>query len=190
MRIGSVILAAGCSKRMGEFKLTIPIKGKTLIEHTLSGVYNVADEIVVVGGCHMDKLRKVLSSYDKARLVENKNYTLGMFTSIKRGLLEVDTDYIFIIPGDCFLLSEKIYKELLNNKASIVVPSYKGRAGHPVLISASIKELLLKEPDTLTLKEFIKKHRVEFVDVNSDEILIDMDTPQDFKKIRERMSNG
>ena len=190
MKIGSVITAAGCSERMGRFKLTLEIQGKTVIEYTLSGVYNIADEIVVVGGCRVEELRKVLSSYKKVWLVENPNYKLGMFTSVKKGLSEIEGDYIFITPGDCPLIGESIYRLLLEKKDSIVVPSYNRRGGHPVLINAYMKELLLKEPDSSNLKEFMKKHDVKYVEVDSDEILIDMDRPEDFEKIKERITNG
>ncbi len=190
MKISSVITAAGCSERMGRFKLTLIISGKTLIEHALSGVYNVADEIVVVGGCRMEELRRVLSSYKKVRVVENPDYKLGMFTSVKKGLLEVKGDYIFITPGDCPLIGESIYRLLLEKKDKIVVPSYNKRGGHPVLINAYMKELILKEPDSSNLKEFIKKHGVKYVEVESDEILVDIDKPEDFEKIKERIENG
>ncbi len=188
--IGAVILAAGCSERMGRFKLTLKVKGKTIIEHTLSGVYNVVDEIVVVGGCRTDELKKVLKLYEKVRIVENQDYKKGMFTSVKKGLSETHSDYIFVVPADCPLISKRIYRLLLENKNGIVVPSYKMRAGHPVLVNKYVKELILKEPDEFNLKEFIKKHGAKYVEVDTDEILMDMDRPEDFEKIKERIENG
>ena len=37
-RIGGLILAAGCSKRMGDFKPLMPLRGKTLIENTIDSM--------------------------------------------------------------------------------------------------------------------------------------------------------
>ena len=187
MKIGAIILAAGCSERMGRYKLTIDIGGKSVIEHTISGVYNIADDVVLVIGCKKEELKHIPLKYSKVRLIENPNYQLGMFSSVKKGLSEIEADYIFIIPGDCPLIKEDIYKILLEERDGVVVPSYKKRAGHPVMVNEHYAKLILKEPDTSNLKNFMKRHKVKYVEVEDDGILMDMDREEDLKKIRERI---
>ena len=50
-RIGGLILAAGCSKRMGDFKPLMPLRGKTLIENTIDSrlLCGVSPITVVLG---------------------------------------------------------------------------------------------------------------------------------------------
>ncbi len=189
MKIGAVITAAGCSKRMGEAKLLMKIGQKTILEHTLSGIYNVADEIVIVTGCYHERMRKVLENYNKVKMVYNSDYQKGMFSSVLRGIQSISADRIFIVPGDCPLIQEEIYRKLLTRDEEIVIPSYKGRGGHPVLISKNAREKLLKEPPNSTLKDFIKKYGVFYLEVDSDVILKDMDTPEDFEIIKERLKD-
>ena len=189
MKIGAVITAAGCSERMGDAKLLMKIGQKTILEYTLSGVYNVADEIVVVTGCHHESMREVLENYERVKIVYNPEYQKGMFTSVLKGIQSISADRIFIVPGDCPLIHEEIYKKLLTGDEEIIIPSFKGRGGHPVLISKNAKEKLLKESPDSTLKDFIKKYGAFYLEVDSDVILKDMDTPEDFEKIKERLKD-
>lgn len=50
-RIGGLILAAGLSSRMGDFKPLMPLRGKTLIENTIDSLLlcGVAPIVVVLG---------------------------------------------------------------------------------------------------------------------------------------------
>ncbi len=187
MKIGAVLVAAGCSERMGRPKLLMEAGGKTVLEHTLSGVYDVADEIVVVTGCYHDKMNEILKNYRKVKVHYNPDYKKGMFSSVTRGVQSVHAHRIFIIPGDCPLIGEEIYRRLLDIEGDIIVPAYRGRGGHPVLISEKAKKELLKESADSTLKDFIKKHGAFYVEVNTDVILKDVDTPEDFENIKERL---
>ncbi len=187
MRVGAVITAAGCSVRMGEPKLLMKIKDKTVLEYTLSGVYNVADNIVVVTGCYHNEMVKVLEKYEKVSLVYNSLYRKGMFSSVVAGVRTINSDRVFIIPGDCPLIGESIYRVLLERSEDIIIPSYQGRGGHPVLLSKNATKRLLDEPLTSTLKDFIRKYGAFYLSVDSDVILRDMDSPEDFKKIKERL---
>ena len=60
MKYGAIIVAAGCSSRMGSFKPLLPLGTNTIIRRVVRLIDTVADEIVVVTGyrgedleCHL-----------------------------------------------------------------------------------------------------------------------------------------
>ena len=50
MDIDCLIPAAGFSSRMGNWKLTLPYKGSTIIESSIANAMNVCDRAIVVTG--------------------------------------------------------------------------------------------------------------------------------------------
>ena len=186
MNIETIVLAAGLSERVGVFKMELPLGDKTLIERTIEGPYQVSSRIIVVGGYKIERLREILSSYEKVEVVFNKNYKRGMFSSVKEGVKYVQAERFFILPGDCPLINENVYRALLEVDADIVIPAYRGKKGHPVLLRGSLKRSLLEEPDDSNLRNFIKKNRYAILEVPDNGIIIDVDTVEDYEKIRHR----
>ena len=70
-----------------------------------------------------------------------------MGSSIKTGLnhLSKKTDAFFISLGDMPMISENIYNQLIKSKDNkeIIVPTYKGQQGNPVLFAKSMKEKIM-----------------------------------------------
>jgi len=186
MDIETVILAAGLSERAGVFKMELPLGDKALIERTIEGPYQISSRIIVVGGYKIERLREILSKYEKVEIVFNKNYKRGMFSSVKEGVRHVKAGRFFILPGDYPLVGENVYRAMLEVDADIVIPAYRGKKGHPVLLKGSLRELLLLEPDDSNLRNFIKKNRYVILEVPDNSIIIDVDTIEDYEKIKHR----
>ena len=56
-----VVLAAGCSRRMGVQKLLLPFGGKTVIAHIVDQLLaSLVDEIHVVVGCQAKRIIREL----------------------------------------------------------------------------------------------------------------------------------
>jgi molybdenum cofactor cytidylyltransferase len=66
----------------------------------------------------------------------------------------------------------------------IIIPCHEGRRGHPALFSRAILNEVLSGG---TLRDIIGKdeRRVLQVDVDDEGILLDMDTDEDYQKVRE-----
>ncbi|RKZ18132.1 nucleotidyltransferase family protein, partial [bacterium] len=120
--VEGIILAAGFSRRAGDWKMALPIKGRTVIEMSIMGMYPVVDRIIVVGGYNFKNLLKIIEKYEKALPVYNENFPLGMFTSIQKGVEKVSGDRFFILPGDIVLVRPSTYKYILEQKGDIIVP--------------------------------------------------------------------
>lgn len=185
----AVVLAAGYSSRAGTNKMALAIDNKTILERVIETLLVVCGKIVVVGGHNFNSIKNITDGFDRVALVENKDYHLGMFSSVKRGVAEMDKDF-FLIPGDYPLIKESTYQKLLENKGDFIVPVYNDRRGHPVLIKKSLISRLNEEPVESNLKIFRDKCNITFVDTDDEGILMDIDTMSDYENIRDIIKRG
>ena len=186
MNIEGIVLAAGFSKRARIFKMELMLDNKTMIEQSIRGMYNICSKIIVVGGYRIERIRKILKKYSKVDIVFNKNYKKGMFSSVKAGIKHIKSDKFFLLPGDIPFVNEEVYKKILYIEGEIVIPSYKGIKGHPVLIKSTLKDEILAEPDDSNLKIFINRKGYTLINIEDEAILLDIDTIEDYDKLESR----
>jgi molybdenum cofactor cytidylyltransferase len=178
--VEGVVLAAGLASRSGGWKMTLSLGDRTVIERSIEGMYGIVSRILVVVGWHPERIQEVLAPYDKVEIVLNRGFRAGMFSSVKAGLAQVRAPSVFLLPGDCPLIAADIYRRMLAVAGDILVPTFQGKRGHPVLLrGASIPEIL-SWPDDSTLREYIDHQGCVLVEVDDDRILYDMDTPEDY----------
>ncbi|MEM0264765.1 MAG: nucleotidyltransferase family protein, partial [Candidatus Methanomethylicia archaeon] len=75
-------------------------------------------------------------------------------------------------------------------KAPIIIATYQGRRGHPILISKELyQEVMNISEEKMGLKEVVRKHEGEIVHVETDNmgVIIDIDTPEDLEKAIEKL---
>ncbi|HZJ58459.1 MAG TPA: nucleotidyltransferase family protein [Clostridia bacterium] len=183
--IEGVILAAGLSKRTGVCKMLLDLGGITLIERCITGMYRFCSKIVVVGGHNFENIGRVIAKYQKVRMVYNPHYREGMFSSAKEGFKNVSGDRIFFIPGDYPLVTGETYGKMLGAEGDIIVPLFNGENGHPILIRGHLVEELLAEGRYSTLREFISDKGYIPVPVRDPGILKDIDTMEDYDRVKE-----
>ena len=186
-----IVLAAGLSTRFGENKLLKKVNGSTLIENVVkSAVSSKADEVVVVLGYEAQRIKEVLKNFN-CKFVFNQDFKSGQSSSVKVGVRFVMeyADAVMILPGDVALITSRpinmVIEEYEKSKNPIIVASYQSRAGHPILFDRSLfNEIMEINEETMGLKAIINRHKdiIKKVDVGSDEVLIDIDTEEDFKK--------
>ena len=192
--ISAILLGAGESKRMGVDKLSLPWGRRTVLEHcfeTLSR--SEVQELVIVLGIR-NKGVKNLFRGRKVKVVINPYSSRGMSTSIRRGLtaLRSRSDGILIALGDQPLLKTATINALIHSfqkgKGGIVIPSFQGRQGHPVIFHRRHKKELLNLEGDVGGKSIIERHPqdVRAIRVKSIGVVTDVDTWQDYKKERER----
>lgn len=181
--VEGVILAAGMSSRAGAFKPALPVGGKSMIVRCIEGMSAVCSRIIVVGGYQIEQVRSLVSGYNAVECIENLSYPKGMFTSVKTGLAAVRAGRCFVLPVDIPLVPLDVYKALLSVKADVVIPAFRGRRGHPVCFSKSVLPHILLQPDDASLRDVIGSLGVCTVEVDAEEILMDVDTPEDYREI-------
>ncbi len=179
--IEGVILAAGMSSRAGGFKPELPIGGKPVLIRAIEGMAGFCGRIIVVGGHEIGRIRLLVKDLNAVECVENSAYQKGMFTSVKAGLAAVSADRCFLLPADIPLVPPDVYQSLLSIDADIVIPVFRGVKGHPVVLSRAILPKILSQADDSSLREVIRALGCRLVEVDSEEILIDVDTPEEYE---------
>jgi molybdenum cofactor cytidylyltransferase len=176
---------------MGENKLLADVRGKTMIRGVVEAcLQSKADLVVVVLGHEEQAVRGALEGL-QCRLVVNENYESGQSSSLKKGLAEVqgEVDAILVTPGDIALMSPRfmnsVIEEYLERDGKIVVASHRGRSGHPILIDGSLfDEVARVDEASFGLKAVVNAHfsEVRRVEVDSRDVLLDVDTKNDYER--------
>lgn len=187
--IDGLIVAAGESSRMPGYKMLLDLAGKTLIERTVDSLLEVCGRIVLVTGWHADQLASLFDRRSEVELVFNPAYREGMFTSVKAGLPHIRSSRFFFLPGDCPLVPKSVLLTLLATDAPIVVPTFAGQPGHPVLLQNAVIRQILDNPALNNLREFIESSKGLEIAVDSEDILIDVDTQADYQKALAKTRN-
>lgn len=185
MSVDAVILAAGYSSRVGDFKPGLDLYGKSILQRCIESMSELCDNIIVVGGHQHEIICDLVKDIPKVKAVKNENFELGMFSSIRRGIKEVTSDHFFIMPGDQPVVKRETFEFLLKKKADIVIPRYKCKKGHPPLFDSKLIVEILSWVDTEILRNYIHgKEKVIIVDVDDPGIGLDVDTAEDYEKIK------
>ena len=186
--VSAILLAAGQSKRMGgKNKLTKEIQGSPLIKHTVKNILvSSIDELIIVLGYQKEIIEKLIDTNEKIKLVFNKDFESGMASSIKTGLdnLSEKTEAFFICLGDMPMVNHDIYNQIIRSKNNkeIIVPTYKGQQGNPVLFSNSMRNKIMNIQGDIGAKKILElnKDKILNLDINDQSITKDFNTKSNF----------
>ncbi|GLS91916.1 molybdenum cofactor cytidylyltransferase [Psychromonas marina] len=183
-----IILAAGLSTRMGDWKLMLDYKGKTLLDHSIDNALQFCERIILVVGHKGELLEKRYRNNSAIFVVLNQHYHDGMLSSIQEGVKHISTPYFFITHGDLPCLSYPIFKDIwMQRQHKVVIPTYQQQRGHPVLFCASVIQLISCASKEETMKELITKQAHLFFATNYPQISQDIDTKEQYKVL---INNG
>jgi molybdenum cofactor cytidylyltransferase len=191
-KIAGIILGAGLSSRMGEFKLLLPWKDdKPIIWHLVETLKSLPLEpLILVTGHRAQELDTLFA--DKIQLVHNPDYAEGeILSSLKTGLraLPADVDAILVFLGDMPLISSKTIQTLIDSYQAekIIIPQYQEKYGHPRMFTRRFFGELLALEASQQPRALLKTHPNALIvlQLEDEGILIDIDTPEDYKKHQE-----
>lgn len=189
-----LIVAAGCSRRMKKFKPLLPLGSGCIIEHTISRFIEAGfSDIVVVVGHRREELIPVLNKL-KVQIVINEEYDqTDMLESVKLGLrvMPADTRGVLLCPADIPMIDPETIKEIADtgkeSDAFAIIPSFEGRRGHPILFGRRMVEEILKYRGENGIHGVLEKfeNRIQHVVVKDENMLMDIDRPEDYEKLLE-----
>lgn len=192
--ITAVVLSAGASTRMGDFKPLLPLGKGTVIEQLVSTIKRagICDIQIVLGHRAQDVI-PVLKEEGVCWVI-NKDYTSEMMSSVKvgTGCLRPDSEALFILPVDIPLIRSQTLHSLSDTfrkeRQSIVYPTFEGKRGHPPLIPRQYAGELMQWAGKGGLKGFLEQYDRMSLDVPvfDEGILMDMDTPEQYQKVATR----
>jgi molybdenum cofactor cytidylyltransferase len=187
----AVLLAAGESRRMGEFKQLLPFGDKSFVACCIDNLLaSRASEVVVVTGHREADVRNAVGARP-VTFAHNEDYRSGMSSSIKRGAEAVSPKARVIIVAlvDQPQIGPDVFNQVIEayekRRPLIVVPTYDGRNGHPIAIDLSLKEEIMAIDPQQGLRQVVHAHKshVAYVEVGSEAVLIDCDFPDDYRRL-------
>ncbi len=196
-RVAGIVLAAGRSTRMGAAnKLIADIGGAPMVRRVAEAVLaSRARPVVVVTGHQAAEVSAALAGLD-VTIVANSDYATGLASSLKAGLRAVPPDGAgaLVVLGDMPRIApvhlDKLIEEFeAANGTAIIVPVHQGRQGNPVLWPAEHFPALLQLEGDAGAKRLLSAltHDVRVIDLATDAIFIDIDTPEALKVLRDHM---
>lgn len=200
MAIFALLPAAGKSSRMGSPKLALPLGNCTVLERVVATLRQAGcPDILLVLGPHVAALKGLAESAG-ARVLLLGRETPDMRATVECGLdwLEqhehpATDDAILLLPPDHPALAPTGIEALVAaraaqpQKASIWIPTYQGRRGHPALISWKHVAGMRALPADQGLNVYLRAHASETCEVPclAADDLCDLDTPEDYDRLRQ-----
>lgn len=185
-----------------ENKLLLPFGDKTMLETTLDHILaSGADEVVVVVGHEAEKIRALLQ-HRPVKVTFNPDFATGMTSSIQAGIREASphAEGFMICLSDMPLIQAATYRLLMEvfiekkraEERIIVQPVFENTPGNPVLFSGLYKDDLLALDFPEGCKPLVQSNKafVVRVDVPTDAVLRDADTPDAFEAIKAMSPEG
>ena len=188
-KLGGVILAAGMSSRMKQFKPLMEVDGKSMIRHVVDLMHGAGAETVVVVTGHNRELIEAHLQDAGVLFAFNPDYAhTQQLESLRIGLavLSGRADRILISPADVPLVSPETVQALLALKGDFVRPMYHGEAGHPVVLDAALIPMLMTYSGPGGLRGAVENSPCTLTELNVTDqaTVLDNDTPEDFERLK------
>jgi molybdenum cofactor cytidylyltransferase len=176
---------------MGRPKALLPYREGTFLEHLIEVTRHPLIGVTrVVLGAGAEVIRTI-AKLDPSVVVLNEAWEQGQLSSICAGLrsLEgIDTDGIVLCPVDHPLVTARLVSDLVErfyeNKKAIVLPTFKGRRGHPVIFSKALFGELLAAPADMGARSVVWAHASDIEEVLTDEegVILNLNDPDMLKR--------
>jgi CTP:molybdopterin cytidylyltransferase MocA len=194
--IPAIVLAAGMSTRMGRTKALLPLSARdtflTRVIRTLQAA-GVEEVVVVVGHDWERVIESVTDRGLQPRFVVNTAYASGQLSSVMAGLRAVDRPEVaaaLLTLVDVPLVSvetvQAVVRRYRETGAAIVRPTRGAEHGHPVLVDRALFAALRAADPARGIKPVIRAHATALgsVDVADDAAYLDIDTPEEYARVR------
>jgi molybdenum cofactor cytidylyltransferase len=186
--VAGIILAAGGSKRFGQSKQLLDWKGQPFVRAVAKTALEAGlSPVVVVTGANAEQVEQAVRDLNVI-ITKNEQWESGQGSSIKTGIQTVQR-----VGGAVFLLTDQpqvttsILRALVEKHAEglypVIAPMVIDQRANPVLFDRTTF------PDLVTLegdvggRAIFHKHRVEYLPWHDDRLLLDVDTPEMYRRL-------
>jgi molybdenum cofactor cytidylyltransferase len=189
----ATVLAAGRSRRMGEPKPILPWKGTTFLGHILgvlekSGIQRRS----VILGPDAEAVLKAVDLKGAERL-NNPDVDRGQLSSlwiaVDWAAEDPETDALLVCLVDQPDITIELISQLVDrfhkSDKPIVIPTFEGRRGHPVIFGRTVFQSLKQAPLEMGARAVLREH-IDWIDelpVDHPGVLKSANTPDELKEI-------
>ena len=192
--VAGVVLAAGGSTRFGGPKQLIDWFGQPMVRHVArTALAAELDPVVVVVGAHQDGVRRALEGLPVI-VVDNPDWAAGQSSSIRAGVeaLPGETGAAIFLLSDQPQAPERLLSTLVETHrqslSPVVAPRAGGRRTNPVLFDRQTFADLLGLTGDVGGRALFSKYRITWVEWLDDRLAMDIDTPEDYRRLFESMN--
>lgn len=196
----AIVPAAGRSRRMGRPKLLLPFGGSTVVGSLVAALRRGGVERIVLvvspGG-------RRLARWGEGAGLEvalNPDPGRGMLSSVQAGLealggaegLADRRQVLLVSPADLPALDpgtvERLVRQRQETGALLALPVHRGRRGHPLAVAPSLVPEIARLDLAVGLRQLLDRHPGEVLEVAVEDpgAVHDVDTPEDYRRLRQR----
>jgi len=195
-RVAGVVLAAGAATRIGGRKQLLSLGGRPILDYVLDAARQAPlDPLLVVLGSAASEI-KAQVDLTGTQIVCNPRYREGQSTSVIAAVeaLPDDVEAAVFLLGDqpevAVPVLERIVETYRGTRSPIVQPRYAEGRGNPVLIARELFPKLRRLRGDVGARPLLVQHRdlIAFADVSEFSRPVDIDTPDDYERARERFT--
>ena len=191
--MSGLVLAAGASRRFGRPKQLLAWRDTTLLGWVIrqaSGARGLDELIVVIGGA-ADEVRTSVE-FGRARVIQADDFAEGCAASYRSGMAALDerADAVTVLLGDQPGIDSSTINRVVQTwreaPSPIVVSSYRGRIGHPIIFARECFDALSKLSGDKAAWKIVDGRLDETTRVELDEPYpFDVNTPADYARLVE-----
>lgn len=180
---------------MGTQKLLLPFGGQPIIVRIVDEMLrSPVDRVLVVVGREGRAVQEVLAGRN-VQVVTNAHSEEEMISSVRSGLIAVPqgTSGVMVALGDQAGISAKVVSDLIQTfqetDRGIVVPTHKGRRGHPLLFAIDYRDEIFAQYEGCGLRGLLDEHPQDVfeLEVTTSGVLEDIDLPEDYQRAIQRL---
>ncbi|MFN8598037.1 MAG: selenium cofactor biosynthesis protein YqeC [Anaerolineae bacterium] len=184
-----IILAAGASTRMGQPKALLLWRGEPFVRQVArTALAADLSPVIIVAGDYVAEIQAAVSDLP-VQVIHNADWAAGQSTSVKAGLNTLpDTvgSAIFLLADQPHIpieLVKALQTQHAQTLSSIIVPLIEERRGNPVLFDRVTFVDLLSLSGDVGGRAVFAKYRVAYVPWPDANLLLDVDTPEDYQRL-------